>query len=415
MKKALLLMFLSALLISPAAEAQFGSKLKKKIKQAAEKRVEKKVDDGIEKGLDKIEEDAEDAVSGQNPGEPQQEQKTEPADIPSESSTLPAQSGEEKPTLDWARYDFVPGDKIIFEDSPSPEEENGEFPSRWDLVKGQVEIAKFDGEQVIALLDGNPTIIPYIKNAEEDYLPEQFTIEFDIYRPADGNRFFMYLTDRKNQAGQDEQEIEVSHERISAGGLHSVYPGGKDRSTGRWMHIALAFTKGKLKIYMDDTRLINIPHYEENPGGFTLKCYFADAGNDKAWLLKNFRIAEGGVKYYDRALQEGKIVVNGIKFDVDKATLRPESMGPINKIFELMEENPEIRFSVEGHTDSDGSEDHNQELSRQRAAAVVDQLLSMGISSDRLSSKGWGEYQPIGSNDTAEGKATNRRVEFVRI
>ncbi len=54
-----------------------------------------------------------------------------------------------KPKVEWAKFDFVPGDEVIFEDGPSADEENGEFPSRWDLVKGQVEIAEVDGETVI--------------------------------------------------------------------------------------------------------------------------------------------------------------------------------------------------------------------------------------------------------------------------
>ncbi|MCD4772928.1 MAG: OmpA family protein [Bacteroidales bacterium] len=113
-------------------------------------------------------------------------------------------------------------------------------------------------------------------------------------------------------------------------------------------------------------------------------------------------------------LQDGKIICTGIKFDVNKATLKPESMGPINEVFKLMEKHPEISFSVEGHTDSDGDNDFNQTLSEERAATVKATLISLGISADRLSSKGWGETKPNDANNTAEGKANNRRVEFVK-
>mgnify|MGYP000969638281 FL=1 len=89
-------------------------------------------------------------------------------------------------------------------------------------------------------------------------------------------------------------------------------------------------------------------------------------------------------------------------------------MGIINEIFTLMKEHPEISFSVEGHTDSDGDEVSNQSLSEQRAATVVNTHREMGIDAGRMTSKGWGESKPLDSNTTTEGKANNRRVEFVR-
>lgn len=90
-------------------------------------------------------------------------------------------------------------------------------------------------------------------------------------------------------------------------------------------------------------------------------------------------------------------------------------MGVINMIYKLLDEHSDLKFSVEGHTDSDGSDESNQKLSEQRAEAVVNKLVSMGISKDRLVSKGFGESVPVASNDTSEGKASNRRVEFVKL
>lgn len=160
---------------------------------------------------------------------------------------------------------------------------------------------------------------------------------------------------------------------------------------------------------MNDTRLINIPHLEKNPTGLTFSGI-----NDKMYL-KNFRIAKGGVKYYDRVLSEGKIIVSGIKFDINKATLKPESMGPINKIYKLMIKNTDINFSVEGHTDSDGNTETNMTLSKARGKVVMNKLIELGIDASRLKSTGFGEGKPLDNNSTAEGKANNRRVEFVKF
>jgi len=89
-------------------------------------------------------------------------------------------------------------------------------------------------------------------------------------------------------------------------------------------------------------------------------------------------------------------------------------MGVINEIAALMKQHPEIKFSVEGHTDTDGDDAFNQTLSEQRAETVVNTLKEMGIDTGRLVSKGWGESKPVDSNSTPEGKANNRRVEFVK-
>ena len=131
--------------------------------------------------------------------------------------------------------------------------------------------------------------------------------------------------------------------------------------------------------------------------------------------MKNIRIATGKIKLYDRVVTDGKFVTNGIRFDSGKATLRPESMGVINQIYNLLAEHAELSFSIVGHTDSDGSEESNLVLSEARANAVKDALVEAGISADRLSAKGMGESQAVDTNATPEGKANNRRVEFIKL
>jgi len=80
-----------------------------------------------------------------------------------------------------------------------------------------------------------------------------------------------------------------------------------------------------------------------------------------------------------------------------------------------MQKQPSLKFSVEGHTDSDGEEAFNLKLSKERAKTVMDKLIAMGIDSSRLKYTGWGETKPIDNNNTPEGKANNRRVEFVKF
>lgn len=106
------------------------------------------------------------------------------------------------------------------------------------------------------------------------------------------------------------------------------------------------------------------------------------------------------------------IALRNIFFDSDKASLRPESESELNRLIKLLKENPGTRIEIASHTDDQGSSEFNQKLSEQRSATVVAFLISKGVPAKLLSSKGYGESQPIGPNDTEEGRQKNRRTEF---
>ncbi|MGE5348911.1 MAG: OmpA family protein [Actinomycetota bacterium] len=328
---------------------------------------------------------------------------------------------QEKPDLIWAKFDFVPGEKVFFEDNHE-NEENGEFPARWDLVRGGgIENAVFDNHEVIYFRSGDALIVPYLENPKADYLPDVFTLEFDAWFEAKEYCYYsLKLFDEKNQPSTCNLITIQANAVYYKGSGGSTYPGEKyddNLQKSYWRHISLAFNTRALKIYLDDTRLVNIPNLGCNPTGVTVGVPSYNSAGTKGInrFIKNIRIAEGGVKLYDRLLQDGKIIASGIRFEVNKATLRPESMGVINTIYQIMNEHPELRLSAEGHTDSDGDEVFNQGLSEQRAETVVRTLVQMGIDGSCLTSKGWGESKPLSDNSTPEGKANNRRVEFVKL
>ncbi len=388
---------------------------KKEAEKESTKRVNQKIDKGIDKGLDKLEEGigklfGKKKKKDKGKQEEPKEQTNDQSSTGNQQQIEKTDQTEQAPSLNWAKYDFVPGDKVIFEDNLIGEE-NGEFPSRWDLYDGNTENAAFGGENVIMFRDGRPSIVPYLKNSKADYLPEVFTVEFDLYLP--NNDFTVYFYDRKNQTElRGSRYLSISTNSMTLQPASSRIPEGKTIKE-IWAHIAIAYTNGKLKAYIDETRLINIPHLPFNPSGLTLLGYHANSKDP--YLIKNFRIAEGGVKYYDKFLQDGKIITNGIRFDVNKAIIKPESMGVINSIYKILNDNPDLKFSIEGHTDSDGNDALNQTLSEKRAESVMNMLVKMGISANRLSFKGFGESKPIADNFSAEGKANNRRVEFVKM
>lgn len=104
--------------------------------------------------------------------------------------------------------------------------------------------------------------------------------------------------------------------------------------------------------------------------------------------------------------------LKNIYFDFDKTTLKSESFVELNKVVEFLKQNSSVEIEISGHTDSKGSDDYNLNLSQGRSQSVVDYLISQGIESYRLTAHGYGESKPIDTNDTDEGRANNRRVEF---
>jgi outer membrane protein OmpA-like peptidoglycan-associated protein len=110
-----------------------------------------------------------------------------------------------------------------------------------------------------------------------------------------------------------------------------------------------------------------------------------------------------------------KLVLEGVNFDFDKATIRQEDLPNIDKDVATLEQWGNVNIEVAGHTDSRGSDAYNIDLSQRRAEAVRNYLISKGIAADRLSAKGYGESQPVADNATEDGRFMNRRVELIPL
>jgi outer membrane protein OmpA-like peptidoglycan-associated protein len=107
-----------------------------------------------------------------------------------------------------------------------------------------------------------------------------------------------------------------------------------------------------------------------------------------------------------------KEALYGIKFEVGKATITPNSYTILENVYSILEKTPQYKLQIHGHTDSDGADEMNMKLSKDRAASVKTFLEKKGIEKDRLTSEGFGETKPVATNDTRAGKAQNRRVEL---
>lgn len=144
---------------------------------------------------------------------------------------------------------------------------------------------------------------------------------------------------------------------------------------------------------------INAPGYLFHSENFSIGANYGYMEVEKSILLKRVEVGS-------------TIVLNNIFFDLNKSTLKKESISELDVLVKLMKQNPSIRVEIGGHTDHIGSDNYNMLLSESRAKAVVSYLTEHGIEDNRLTSKGYGESSPVATNDTAEGRAKNRRTEF---
>jgi outer membrane protein OmpA-like peptidoglycan-associated protein len=133
-------------------------------------------------------------------------------------------------------------------------------------------------------------------------------------------------------------------------------------------------------------------------------------------MVSNIRIAVGAPDMRNKLMTEGKIVSYGIYFDVNKDIVKPQSYGSLKEIATVLSENPDVKIKIIGHTDSDGADAANLDLSKRRAAAVKKELTSsFGIDAARMETDGKGETQPVAPNTSLSNKALNRRVEFIKL
>ena len=266
---------------------------------------------------------------------------------------------------------------------------------------------------------------------EEKYLPEVFTIEFDaffkrVHGPTyqdyyinfwPGSKNYGYSEDGKSYCGSITLNMHGAALSCNNDGNAKKYSSYDESivvavNEPVWRHIAIAFNKRSLKVFIDENRVLNIPNLDYKPETFVLTAY---GPYEELSAIKNVRIAEGGKRLYDRVIEDGKFVTRGILFDVNQATLKPESMGVINEVAKMMQEHEDLNFNIQGHTDSDGEENYNLELSAERADAVKEALIGLGTTEERLQTEGKGESVPVADNTSPEGKANNRRVEFIKI
>ena len=198
------------------------------------------------------------------------------------------------------------------------------------------------------------------------------------------------------------------------------YPALFNKAT--WHHFAVSFSLQNISCYIDNTRLIIAPNT-----GFNLQSV-AIFGRAKV-AIKNFKIARTDPGHpqtklpetrkeaapFNTLLTTRKFVTHAITFDINSTRINPSSMPFMHELADFLAKNPEVKLEIDGHTDNDGRAADNKILSENRAKAIKNMLVSFGIAAARLQTKGYGASRPVDTNSTPEGRALNRRVEFIRL
>jgi len=328
-----------------------------------------------------------------------------------------------------SKFDFIPGEKIIFFDDFSTEN-IGDFPAKW-LTNGSGEIVtsnQFEGRWFQITQSGY-----YIPQANVAFT-DNFTIEFDMVILSNigsetvvGFDLFLTSDDLKNpaqgsQPGKAGIRIRPDNESVAWNNWSEAndWQGTEGQAdfkfkTSQKYHMALWVQKQRVRVYANEQKVLDLPHGLQ--ANYVYNSFrVEDFSEETTPLISNFRIAAGLPDMRNKLITEGKLISYGIYFDVNSDKLKPESNPSIKEIASVLTDNPNVKIKIVGHTDSDGADDLNLDLSKRRAASVKNELVkTYKIDASRLETNGMGESQPLAPNDNVLNKSKNRRVEFIKL
>ncbi|WP_018628128.1 OmpA family protein [Niabella aurantiaca] len=405
----------------------------KKARQAAENRANSKVDRGIDKGLDKIEEGIGGLFKKKN-----KKKKDEPAandNAATENTSVPRSGTMGASSRVNKSSDFVPGTNILFQDD-FVWDPVGDFPAKWN-TNGSGEVVTINGMEGKWLeVKHNSIIMPEMSNA----LPENYTIEFDLFLQQRGSlsipRIDFGLTPVKNILQEDlyyKEKFFVTVARYNEPDAKTVEYGLRDiignkndfpltRYVNKVLHVSMAINGTRIRIYLDGNKLIDLPRALTPAirANFFVNNVYTVPASELGLLISNVQIAaaetDNRSALAKQLIEKGAVSTNAILFDVNKDLIKPVSFNIIGEIGEAMQQNSGLKILIIGHTDSDGDAAANKTLSEKRALAVKNYIVNKyKIAFSRIQTEGKGEVLSIASNTTAEGKAKNRRVEFIKL
>ncbi len=332
----------------------------------------------------------------------------------------------------YSKFDFTPGEKVIFFEDFS-QDNVGDFPALWNTNSSAEVVTtnlfpgrwmKFSTREAIwtdALLT----------------LPDNYTIEFDVipvkgvedpmagytvrliqsinakaydYGAVPGKAGFAFSCDYSGRPGYRTYINDPEGELLGISAFiddHDFY-----QILDQRYHISIWMQKARVRLYVNEYKLIDLPKAFPVSNVKMDRLRFEEG----AAMVSNIRIAAGSPDMRNKLITEGKLVSYGIYFDVNSDKVKAESYGTLKLIADVLKDNAGVKINIVGHTDADGNDASNLNLSKRRAASVKTELVSgFGIAATRIATDGKGESQPLAPNDNNTNKALNRRVEFIKL
>ncbi|MCU0436436.1 MAG: OmpA family protein [Raineya sp.] len=429
-----------AVVISFTLQAQIINP-KETVKQKTSDRANNRIDQGIDKGLDKVEglfkkkeKKPKQDKNNQNQNNNENDGSSNPNHTnPSTNneSNNSAQNGSGNVNIKaYSKFDFVAGEKVLYYDN-FERVSVGDFPVDFN-TNASGEVATIDGKEGKWLnMSKNGSFIPERMKA----LPDNFTLEFNagIIEDPSNNMYGLGLI-----FGTNSKEIMTS----GTGSFAYLHPGGataycnvnpengnqiennfkmpewavgENNSSKSFARISIWRQKGRLRLYVNESKIMDIPRFftETKPYYFAFSRNFF---NDCSLVISDLKFAVGQPDTRSKLITEGKLVTRGITFDVGSDRIKPESYGVLKEIAQVLAENPTVKVKIIGHTDSDGDATKNLDLSKKRANAISKALSDeFKIDALRMQTDGKGANEPSEPNTTPQGKANNRRVEFIKL
>lgn len=418
MKKIVFLVCMS-LLFSMNLSAQgwlekVGQKAVNTAKQKVENRAAKKAGEATDKTLDKLEKKGNKTTNESTEG--------------TNENTTGDEKKSEKLTA-TSKYDFVPGDQVILYEDFS-QDAVGDFPALWTTdVAGEVNTLNVAPGNWFNLNSGEGTYW-YMKDID---FPKNFIVEFDIVPKENNLRIAADLVifgedkhsemDKEGNPGKYGFHIDIEK---AYWGTKGYKKGTSEFLTGSSVlspvvageinHVIVWVQGRRLRIYHKGAKVIDVPTNIYEGSKFNRMCFKLYRGASSGSYISNIKITTASPDTRSKLLTEGKLISYGIYFDVNKDVVKAESYGTMKSIADVLKENPDVRIKIVGHTDSDGDNAKNLDLSQRRAKSVMNELVKVfDIAASRIETDGMGETKPVAPNDSPVNKALNRRVEFIKL
>ena len=404
--------------------------IEKKVKNQTNNKANREVDQTINKGLNSVEDGVKGIFKKKKPTEPAKDnasksQVKEPV-VESQDKVKPVSGA---PALQsFSKYDFVPGDQVLLYEDFS-QDAVGDFPALWTTdVAGEV--------NTLNIAPGNWF---NLKSTEGSYwlmkdidFPKNFILEMDIVPKKEGARIAADIVifgenshsemDKNGDPGNCGLHVTIEKNTWETKGYKK---GTTEKLTGsstnnlvlpeKVNHVILWVQNRRVRIYHQGGKVLDVPTNIYEGSKFSRLCFKLYRGASSGSYISNIKITTAAPDTRNKLLTEGKLVTYGIYFDVNKDEVKPESYGTLKDIATILNEVPDVKVKIVGHTDSDGQDAANLDLSKRRAASVKAELAkSFEVNADRLETDGMGETQPVAKNDSPVNKALNRRVEFIK-